>query len=328
MEKAQHAILRFAKYKGPEIGNIEAHNERTKEKYASNPDVDTSRSKYNFHLIQPYQKYRAEAERQIVAAGCRTRKDSVRVVEALVTASPEFFKGKKRAEIRAFFEEALTFIGSHQSKDTIISAVVHMDEKTPHMHLSFIPLTEDQRLSAKDIVGNKKKLTWWQDEFWKHMVKKYPDLERGESASQTGRDHIPPRVFKEMTRLTKQKEKLEGILAGINPFNAKSRAEEIGKLLDGYIPAVEKMQTLLTKYNVAFTQTAAENKRLKKKNSQLAESLDAAQEKSVLKKLQDSQLRRDYEAAISTLERIPPEVLDWYTQGDHARKERPIEEVL
>ena len=101
MEKAQYAILRFAKYKGPEIGNIEAHNERTKEKYASNPDVDTSRSKYNFHLIQPYQKYRAEAERQIVAAGCRTRKDSVRVVEALVTASPEFFKGKKRAEIRA-----------------------------------------------------------------------------------------------------------------------------------------------------------------------------------------------------------------------------------
>ena len=115
------------------------------------------------------------------------------------------------------------------------------------------------------------------------MVKKYPDLERGESASQTGRDHIPPRVFKEMTRLTKQKEKLEGLLAGISPFNAKSKAEEIGKLLDSYIPAVEKMQTLLTKYNVTFTQTVAENKRLKKKNSQLAESLEAAQEKSVLK---------------------------------------------
>ena len=42
--KAQYAILRFAKYKGPEIGHIESHNERTKEKYASNPDVDTSRS--------------------------------------------------------------------------------------------------------------------------------------------------------------------------------------------------------------------------------------------------------------------------------------------
>ena len=70
MEKAQYAIMRFAKYKGPEIGNIEAHNERTKEKYASNPDVDTSRSKYNFHLVKPLGKYRTESERQIAAAGC------------------------------------------------------------------------------------------------------------------------------------------------------------------------------------------------------------------------------------------------------------------
>ena len=58
MSKPQYAILRFAKYKGPEIGNIEAHNERTKEKYASNPDVDISRSQYNFHLIEPERKYR------------------------------------------------------------------------------------------------------------------------------------------------------------------------------------------------------------------------------------------------------------------------------
>ncbi len=177
--KKQYAILRFAKYKGPEISRIEAHNERTKEKYASNPDVDTSRSHLNFHLVMPQRKYRAEAERQIAEAGCRTRKDSVRVVEALVTASPEFFKSKSRAEVKAYFQHALDFIREHQDPETILSAVVYMDEKTPHMHLSFVPLTEDGRLSAKDIVGNKKKLTWWQDEFWNHMVRKYPELERG-----------------------------------------------------------------------------------------------------------------------------------------------------
>ena len=42
--KAQYGILRFKKYKGPAISPIEAHNERTKEQYASNPDIDTSRS--------------------------------------------------------------------------------------------------------------------------------------------------------------------------------------------------------------------------------------------------------------------------------------------
>ena len=70
--KAQYAILRFAKYKGPGIGHIESHNERTKEKYASNPDVDTARSHLNFHLVTPQRKYRAEAEklaRQLAARG-------------------------------------------------------------------------------------------------------------------------------------------------------------------------------------------------------------------------------------------------------------------
>ena len=169
--KAQYAILRFAKYKGPEIGHIEAHNERTKEKYASNPDVDMSRSHLNFHLVTPQRKYRAESEKQIAEAGCRTRSDSVRAVEALVTASPEFFKGKKKSEVKAYFQEALGFIREHQDPKTIISAVVHMDEKTPHMHLCFVPLTEDGRLSAKEIVGNKKKLTQWQDRFWEHGQK-------------------------------------------------------------------------------------------------------------------------------------------------------------
>ena len=61
---AQYAIMRFAKYKGPEISGIEAHNERTKDKYASNPDVDTSRSHLNFHLIEPQGKYRADGGRQ------------------------------------------------------------------------------------------------------------------------------------------------------------------------------------------------------------------------------------------------------------------------
>ena len=267
--KAQYAILRFANYKGPEIGHIESHNERTKEKYASNPDVDTARSHLNVHLVTPQRKYRAEAEKQIAEACCRTRSDSVRLVEALVTATPEFFKGKKKAEIKAYFQEALDFIREHQDQKTIISAVVHMDEKTPHMHLSFVPLTEDGRLCAKEIVGNKKKLTQWQDRFWEHMVKKYPDLERGESASETGRDHIPPRVFKEMTRLTKQKAKLEELLSDINPFNIKGKTAEIGVLLDKYIPSVEQMHTTMKKYQVAFTETASENEALKTENAQL-----------------------------------------------------------
>ena len=316
----QFAILRFAKYKGPEIGRIEAHNERTKETYDSNPDVDLSRSKDNFHLVEPERTYRAEAERQIAAAGCRTRSDSVRVVEALFTASPEFFQEKKPDEIRAFFREAMNFLTTYQAKETIISAVVHMDEKTPHMHLSFVPLTVDGRLCAKEIVGNKKKLTWWQDKFWKHMVKKYPELERGESASETGRDHIPPRIFKEMTRLDKQRQKLEELLAGVTTFNAKSRLEAIQALLEKYVPNVERMQTQLKRYSGAFTDTAAENKRLKAEiaalkgdKAELEKQLKAATTESIQKKLRTGKLQEDYEKARSILSQIPPDILRYYT---------------
>ena len=56
--KAQHAILRFAKYKGPTISRIEAHNERTKEFYASNPDIKAELSKYNFHLEPSKEQHR------------------------------------------------------------------------------------------------------------------------------------------------------------------------------------------------------------------------------------------------------------------------------
>ena len=318
--KAQYAILRFAKYKGPEIGHIESHNERTKEKYASNPDIDTSRSHLNFHLVFPERKYRAEAEKQIAEAGCRTRSDSVRVVEVLVTASPEFFKGKKKAEIKAYFQEALDFIQQHQNPRTIISAVVHMDEKTPHMHLCFVPLTEDKRLSAKEIVGNKKKLTWWQDEFWKHMVGKYPDLERGESASETGRTHIPPRLFKEAVHLNRMKDQIMAILNDSNPFNKKSKAEELETLLDKYVPGVEAMRTKLKKYDKTYKELTAENAELEKK-------LNSASRESIQKKLEIQRKLSELDELRRTVDSIPDAVIREYTEQKYVHHGRMNQEI-
>ena len=320
MSKAQYGILRFAKYKGPEIGHIEAHNERMKENYASNPDVKTELSKNNFHLIELGGKYRAEAERQIVQAGCRTRKDSVRIVETLITASPEFFQGKSDKEIRAYFERALAFMKTKQNPKTFVSAVVHMDEETPHMHLSFVPITEDGRLCAKDIVGNKKRLTQWQDDYWSYMVKKYPDLERGESASETGRTHLPPRIFKQATRMHRLEQKLRELLSGINSMNAKRVRKEILKILDDYIPGVAELMTKTKALKKAEKELLGEIAVLKKEANASKSSVQRLLE--LEKKLQEQEeLQRTIASLQQTLTAIPPEIIAEYNEPKSERKE-------
>ena len=300
-----YAIMRFKKYKGPEISRIEAHDERTKETYASNPDVDTSRSKYNIHLVEPIDKYRAMAEARIAEVGCRTRSDSVRLVETLVTASPHFFKGKSDKEVKAFFERALRFFEEKIGRENFVSAVVHMDEKTPHLHLTFVPITKDGRLSAKEIVGNKKRLTEWQDEFWTFMVKKYPEFERGESASVTGRDHIPPRIFKQAAHLNKQAETIMALLDDINPLNAKKHAAELEAALKRFFPATGRFVTQTKKYDAAIRSLRADN-------AELQDKVKDADKESFKKLMEEAQLRADYENLQRVMDKIPPEIVFMY----------------
>ena len=314
MAKAQYGILRFAKYKGPEISNIEAHNERTKETYASNPDVDLTRSKDNIHLIEPQGKYRSEAEDRIKACQCpRVCSNSVRVVETLVTASPEFFEGKKKDEVRAYFERALGFLQSRIAPENFISAVVHMDEKTPHMHVSFVPITQDGRLSAKEIVGNKKKLTEWQDGFWQHMAEKYPDLERGKSASITGRTHIPPRLFKEAEHLDKQLRGILAIMDETNAFTARKNIEEIRKRLKKLFPKLTKFKETLSGYEKTYRELQKENasltSRVGKLEADKADLSKQVKEKKLTERLTAKQLEADYQNLYRRVSQYAPELL-------------------
>ena len=308
MANAQYAILRFAKYKGPTLSRIEAHNERTKDAYASNPDIDTERSRLNFHLMKAKEKYRDVSNRIIQESDCRVRKDSVTAVEVLITASPEFFEGKKPREVKEFFDHALEFMKAKQDAATYISAVVHVDEKTPHMHLIFVPLTPDNRLSAKTIIGNRKKLTQWQDEFHAHMVKKYPDFERGESASSTGRVHLPPRQYKAAVHLTKQRRAIMDKIRSINVFNMKTLLPEIMVDLDKYIRGAEGFKTQLVK-------VARKNKDLEAEVASLEQQLESGTQ-SVLQELQEKQRLLELEEKERQLQNIPQEIIDRYNSGE------------
>ena len=157
----------------------------------------------------------------------------------LITASPEFFKDKTLKETAAFFQSATDFLIQRIGRENIVSAVVHMDERTPHMHLIFVPLTKDNRLCAKEILGNRVDLSRWQDDFHTHMVQAYPDLERGESAQKTGRKHIPTRLFKQAVDLSKQARAIVTVPDGINPLSGAKKKEEALSLLKKWFPQME-----------------------------------------------------------------------------------------
>jgi hypothetical protein len=197
---AGYAIMRFAKGSGG-AGGIEAHHERMKDEYKSNPDIRTQYSDRNIHLVEPQERYSREIKARIEAAKERNpklqiRKNSVRYVDTLITASPSYFQGLPGREVRRYFETALTFFKERVNEHNIVSAVIHVDERTPHMHLVFVPITDDDRLSAKDILGGPAGCRKWQDDFFRKMSSEFPGLLRGKDAELTGRKHLTPQKYK------------------------------------------------------------------------------------------------------------------------------------
>ena len=304
-----YAILRFAKHKGGASKALSAHHERTKDSYASNPDIDLSRTAQNFHLVTPRWSYEQEIKHRIQTAGCRVRKDSVKFVDTLVTVSPEFAKAHE-AEMPEYFRRAFDFLKERVGEENIISAVVHMDEKTPHMHLCFVPLTRDKRLSAKEILGNKKSMIRWQDDFYACMAERWPELERGTPAVETKRRHLTPQWYKKVTAMDAKLEQLEATLNNINVFNAGKKRDEAVALLAQLLPEVESFQAETQRLRDTIAHERRNASFQREINADLRNELKAERNHSFDQSMKLSELERRYKRAEKLLSKIPQEELD------------------
>ena len=303
-----YAILRFAKRKGGAAKAIAAHNERTKEAYASNPDIDKSRTVQNYHLIAPRWSYGQEIRHRISMAGCRVRKDSVKFVDTLVTVSPEFARVHE-AEMPEYFNRAFGFLKERIGEENIISAVVHMDEKTPHLHLCFVPLTKDNRLSAKEILGNKKTMIQWQDDFYACMAERWPELERGTPAVETKRKHLTPQWYKKVTAMDAKLEKLEAALNGINVLNAGKKREEAVALLAQLLPEVESFQAETQRLREVAAAAQHRQQHSEKAVADLQAELREERNFSFQQRAHISALESRCRKAEKLLKQLPPEVV-------------------
>ena len=302
-----YTILRFAKQKGGAARSIDAHHERTKEEYASNPDIDKSRIAQNYHLVTPRWSYEQEIKHRIQMAGCRVRRDSVKFVDTLVTVSPEFAKAHE-AKMPEYFNRAFDFLKERVGEENIFSAVVHMDEKTPHMHLCFVPLTKDKRLSAKEILGNKKAMIQWQDDFYACMAERWPELERGTPAVETKRRHLTPQWYKKVTAMDAKLEKLETALNGINVLNAGKKREEAVALLAQLLPEVESFQAEIQRMQAAVSQSLSMQRCSAEENDALRDELTAERRKSAEQRAKLTVLEERYKRAEKLLKQLPKEL--------------------
>ena len=204
------------------------HNEREREVYG-NKDIDTSKSDENYHLVQNKGNYMDIIERKLndrLIKKNKIRKDANLGIEMVFTSDNVFFENLTEDEEKLFFQESLKFVEEWVGKENIVSAVVHKDEITPHMHLVFTPITEDGRLSTKDFFDGKKDLTKLQDMYYLKMVEKFPHLQRGISAEITKRKHKTVEEFKRDTEFyTKNKNEIEKMLEDLKgkKINALSR---------------------------------------------------------------------------------------------------------
>lgn len=235
-----------------------------------------------------------------------------------MTVSPEFAKAHD-AEMPEYFNRAFEFLKERVGEENIISAVVHMDEKTPHMHLCFVPLTKDKRLSAKEILGNKKNMIRWQDDFYACMSERWPELERGAPAVETKRRHLTPQWYKKVTAMDAKLVKLETALNGINVLNAGKKREEAVALLAQLLPEVESFQVEIQRMQAAVSQSLSMQRCSAEENDALRDELTAERRKSAEQRAKLAVLEERYKRAEKLLERVPRETLRILQKHDKSK---------
>ena len=254
-----YAIFRSKPIKSTNaLAGIGAHDNREKEKYKTNPDIDLTRSNENIELVPCNKKYvekfyeitapykeewdeRMKTERpERKRTFTKMVNDGKNVVadELILTASHNFFNDMSREDITKWGNKCMDFVYKDigYDKKQIISAIIHMDETTPHLHVVAVPLIKrfDKRsnkerytLSKKTYIHDKMHLSELQDKYHKRMVDNGYDLLRGES--KFGREYIPVNELKKVTRwlnkdLNTRHEKLDNAILQLED-NMKSNKE-------------------------------------------------------------------------------------------------------
>ena len=220
-------VLHMSKFKKDAIRGIQSHNRRERESH-SNPDIDYSRSVGNYDLHESASDNYAQAIQNriddllMVKA---VRKDAVHMCGLIVSSDKSFFTRMGKEETRRFFAEAAAYLTDFVGKENVISAMLHMDEKTPHMHFLHVPVTQDGRLSANSIYS-RASLKKLQTELPSYLQSRGFEIQRGvEQKPGSAKKHLDTREFKQ------QQESLAGLRRESDAV-AREALQLIGEMIE------------------------------------------------------------------------------------------------
>ena len=202
-----YSICRIAKIKASGVTGIQIHDQREKDGVShTNEDIDWSKTAENVSLLEQTERFRTVVANRIDELNLKRkpRSDATVMCQALVTSDNDFFKSMTRQEQTEFFRKSLDFIKERYGEQNLVSATIHYDERTPHMHINFVPVTVDGRLSAKDLFSPKS-LRVLQNDYNRFVREQGYDLERGEIDSKT--KHLDVEMYKVETKYKQLKAK-------------------------------------------------------------------------------------------------------------------------
>ena len=305
------------KYKRADIVGIERENERD-ENYKStrNPQIDKSKTRLNYHTVPYEKKYLAFIDERIkqLSPKQKIKDDAVLITSFVLGSDKDFFDRITAEEQKQFFVDCTDFFSERYGKENVVSAVVHLDESTPHLHLNLMPVT-DGRLCAK-VLFDRTALRDLQTDFYETVGKKY-GLERGKEGSTA--KHLDTVAYK-------TKKMTEAAEAKIREAEeAQTAAKPAKELLESYESAKsEKIPFSGKKKETEIIALRTKNGELQRKNDILAK--DNGDLYAELKKHEKTAMTNEGAVKlVRTLLEYAPEELAAAKQAANRRQEQERE---
>ena len=272
-----YAIIRNENYKKDNLPGLYKHNERKNTNY-SNKDINKNNSINNYSIKKCNTTYTNAIKKLQEENDLKGRiiKTTNIACEFIITSDKEFFETIGEEETKKYFKTAYDFVANYKNlgEKYILSAKVHMDETTPHMHIVFVPVVHTKDKNGKEI--NKIACSeYWkgkdsyrelQDNFYSYITKAGFDLERGKTKENK---HIPIETLKQITNY--ENIKYEITQEEIKPLETKNEALIIRQNQE-LVQYTNRLKLQLTKAYKAINklqELQAENMKLKQENNTL-----------------------------------------------------------